>query len=73
MQVLGVDYTPTQANFLWIDTGKDCQMVFKELLKRGVIIRTGDIFGYPTHIRVTTGTDEQNERFIAAFREVLAL
>ncbi len=26
----------------------------------GVIVRTGDIFGCPTHIRVTTGTDEQN-------------
>ncbi len=48
-------------------------MVFNELLKRGVIVRTGDIFGCPTHIRVTTGTDEQNERFIATFKEVLGL
>lgn len=73
LTALGISYTPTQANFLWIDTGRDCKMVFTELLKRGVIVRTGDIFGCPTHIRVTTGTDEQNERFIAAFREVLAL
>lgn len=70
---MGIDYTPTQANFLWIDTGKDCKMVFSELLKRGVIVRTGDIFGCPTHIRVTTGTDKQNERFIATFKEVLGL
>lgn len=73
LDALGISYTPTQANFLWIDTGRDCRMVFTELLKRGVIVRTGDIFGCPAHIRLTTGTDEQNERFIAAFREVLAL
>ncbi len=68
---MGVTYTPTQANFLWIDTGTECRKVFTELLKRGVIVRTGDIFGCPTHIRVSTGTDEQNARFITAFREVL--
>lgn len=68
---LGIDYTPTQANFVWIDTGRDSQWVFGELLKRGVIVRTGDIFGCPTHIRVTTGTDAQNERFIATLSEVL--
>jgi histidinol-phosphate aminotransferase len=70
---MGIEYTPTQANFVWIDTGKDCKQVFGELLKRGVIVRTGDIFGCPTHIRVTTGTDEQNSRFIATFKEVLGL
>lgn len=69
---MGVTYTPTQANFLWIDVKRDCRKVFQELMKRGVIVRTGDIFGSPTHLRVTTGTDEQNERFISTLREVLA-
>jgi len=45
--------------------------VFTELLRRGVIVRTGDIFGAPAHIRVTTGTPEQNQRFIAALGQVL--
>ncbi len=68
---MGLPYAPTQANFLWVDVKADCQMVFRELMKRGVIVRTGDIFGCPTHIRVTTGTDEQNERFIRTLGEVL--
>jgi len=72
LDAMGVPYTPTQANFLWIDVQRDCKKVFQDLMKRGVIVRTGDIFGCPTHIRVTTGTDEQNERFIKALREVLA-
>lgn len=69
---MGIPYTPTQANFLWIDVQRDCREVFRELLKRGVIVRTGDIFGSPTHIRVTTGADEHNERFIRTLEEVLA-
>lgn len=68
---MGVAYTPTQANFVWIDVGRDCKEVFLALLKKGVIVRTGDIFGCPTHIRVTTGTDEQSERFIRTLGEIL--
>ena len=47
--------------------------MFTELLKRGVIVRAGDAFGAPTHIRVTTGTPQQNQRFVAALDEVLGL
>jgi histidinol-phosphate aminotransferase len=69
---LGLGYAPSQANFVWVDVGRDCREVFEGLLRRGVIVRTGDVFGAPTHFRVTTGTEEQNERFVAALAEVLA-
>jgi len=72
LERLGLAYTPSQANFVWVDMARDCRGVFTELLRRGVIVRTGDAFDAPTHIRVTTGTPEQNERFIAALEEVLA-
>jgi len=68
---MGIPYTPTEANFLWVDTQRDCKDVFNKLLRLGVIVRTGDIFGCPTHIRVTTGTDEQNARFIEALKEAI--
>jgi histidinol-phosphate aminotransferase len=68
---LGLSYTRSQANFVWVDVGRECREVFTELLRRGVIVRTGDVFGAPTHIRVTTGTEEQNERFVGALGEVL--
>lgn len=69
---MGIKYVPTQANFIFLDTGRDCQAVFKDLMKRGVIVRTGDIFGYPTFIRVTVGTEEENQRFIKELKSVLA-
>lgn len=69
---MGLPYSPTQANFVWVDVKKDSVKVFKDMLQKGVIIRTGDIFGASTHIRVTIGTEEQNVRFIKALGEVLA-
>jgi len=68
---LGLRYTRSFANFVWVDLGRDCREVFLELLRLGVIVRTGDIFGAPTHVRVTTGTPEENARFLAALGQVL--
>jgi histidinol-phosphate aminotransferase len=68
---MDLPYAPTQANFIWVDIKQDCRPVFTEMLKRGVIIRTGDIFGCPTFIRVTIGTMSENERFIKTLKEVL--
>jgi histidinol-phosphate aminotransferase len=68
---LELPYCITDGNFIWVDLQCDCRTVFDGLLQRGVIVRTGDIFGAPTHIRVTIGTDEQNARFIAALAEAL--
>jgi histidinol-phosphate aminotransferase len=71
-EALGLRYTRSQANFVWVDVARDCRQVFEELLRRGVIVRTGDIFGAPTHVRVSTGLAEENERFLQALGEVLA-
>ncbi len=68
---MGLIYTPTYGNFVWFDTGRDSKEVFTALLHRGVITRTGDIFGAPTHLRVTIGTDAENTKFLTALREIL--
>jgi histidinol-phosphate aminotransferase len=68
---LGLPYAPTHGNFVWVDVRKDCKAIYEALLHRGVIIRTGDIFGAPTHLRVTIGTAEENARFLNALQEVL--
>ena len=71
-EAMGLPYAPSEANFVFFDIQRDCRPVFEELLKRGVIVRTGDIFGFPTFFRVTIGTDAENRRFIRALREVLS-
>ena len=68
---MGLPYAPSEANFIFVDVKTDCRPVFTELLKRGVIVRTGDIFGFPTFFRITIGTESENRRLIQALSEVL--
>jgi histidinol-phosphate aminotransferase len=43
------------------------QEVYKRLLKRGVIVRpVGGGYELPEHLRVTVGTEAENERFLSA-------
>ena len=63
---------PSAANFVLIDVnpynGRD---IFKELLKKGVIVRSMDEYDLPNFIRVTIGLDEQNRFFFKALSEVM--
>jgi len=68
---LGLPYIPTQANFMMADCGIDSRELFQGLLRRGVIVRTGDIFGMDTWIRVTVGTEKQNQKFLSGLAGVL--
>jgi histidinol-phosphate aminotransferase len=65
-QKLGLDYIPSHGNFLTIRVGKAPE-VYRKLLRRGVIVRpVGGGYGLPEHLRVTVGTAQENERFLAA-------
>jgi histidinol-phosphate aminotransferase len=68
---MGLLYIPSHANFIFIDFERDSQEVFQALLKEGIIIRPGKIWGYPTFARVTIGRMEDNRRFIKALKKIL--
>ncbi|MFN2643410.1 MAG: histidinol-phosphate transaminase [Burkholderiales bacterium] len=63
---LGLDYIASFGNFLTIRVGKAAE-VYRRLLRRGVIVRpVAGAYQLPEHLRVTIGTPEENERFVAA-------
>ena len=68
---LGLTYAEPHANFVFVDTRMDSVELFGKLRAHGFAVRTGDIFGTPTHIRVSTGTMEQCRAFIARLEAVL--
>jgi histidinol-phosphate aminotransferase len=70
LEARGLAVAPSQANFSWV-TVDDEPAVLEGLESRGVIVRGGDALGDPGHIRVTYGTREENERFLAALDDVL--
>lgn len=64
---LGLSYLPTQTNFIYVDVGRDGREIYQALLSHGVIVR--HIEG--THLRVTVGLEEENEKFIQALKRVV--
>jgi histidinol-phosphate aminotransferase len=64
-----VMYVPSFANFVLVDLGRPAREITGALLKEGVIVRPA--WGCPTCMRVSVGTHEQNEAFLAALGKVL--
>ncbi|RFU65536.1 histidinol-phosphate transaminase [Peribacillus glennii] len=67
-----LSYYPSQGNFILIDFGTDGDEVFQFLLERGFIVRSGNALGFPSSVRVTVGSPEQNDGIIAIMKEYLA-
>lgn len=63
---LGFDYVPTQANFIIFDARVHCGELYEKLLRRGVIVRPMAMYNLPTHLRVSIGRPQENEKFIDA-------
>ncbi len=68
---LGLDYIPSFGNFLSFKAG-DAAKVFQQLLRRGVIVRPVAGYGMPGYLRVSTGLESENQRFLDALKASLA-
>jgi len=71
LQKLDISYVPSVANFILIDTERNGVEVFKQLLKKGVIVRDMQQYGLTNFIRVTIGTPAENKKFIEALKKIL--
>ena len=67
----GIAYIPPYGNFVTFKAGP-ANAVFQAMLKDGVIVRDIAGYGMPEHLRVTVGTEAQNERFLSALERALA-
>ena len=69
----GLATSDSQANFSWVHLSDyDEGAVMRGLGSRGVIVRSGTDLGGPGHLRVTYGTRQENDRFLAALDDALA-
>lgn len=71
---LGFSVWPSHANFLLCrpdDDGPDAKACFEALLKRGFIIRPLGSYQLPDHLRISIGTKEENDAFLATLEDVL--
>ncbi len=69
---LGLATAETQTNFSWIDLGAaDERAIVAGLGEQSIAVRPGTPLGDPGHIRVSYGTPQENDRFLAALGGLL--
>jgi histidinol-phosphate aminotransferase len=66
-----LEFYPSQTNFILIDINADANEGFQFLLEKGFIVRSGKALGFPTSLRITVGSREQNEGVLRALGEFL--
>jgi histidinol-phosphate aminotransferase len=71
LEGLGLSVAESHANFVWFDVGENEPEIVKELSQRGVLVRAGGALGRPGALRVTVGTQAENERFVEALGALL--
>jgi histidinol-phosphate aminotransferase len=72
LEQLGLTWIPSVANFICVHLGRPGAEVYEQLLHHGVIVRPVAGYNLPDHLRVTVGTEQENQRVIDALGQVLA-
>jgi len=73
LERLGMMFVPSFGNFLYFEVAKRASEVANALEKLGVIVRPLDWMGMPDGLRVTVGNANENERFLAALAQAMAV
>ncbi len=69
---LGLEYLPSQANFILINMKMDGHEVYEYLLKQGMIVRPMTSYQLPDWIRVTIGRRSQNAQLVKLLKTYLS-
>lgn len=73
LRKLGCRVADSQANFLFVDCGRDGKYMAEQLLRRGYWVRFDPAWGYANSLRFSFANQQDNEGFIKAVTEILAL
>ena len=68
---LGIQYWPSQTNFLMFRPPIDAELAYQKLLEAGIMVRPTAKNGLPGHLRISVGLPEANEAFVAALEKLM--
>jgi histidinol-phosphate aminotransferase len=75
VESLGLWVAESDANFIWVRLPESAEPVEPDVVEglrtRGVLVRAGASLGMQGALRVTVGSEAENDRFLAALGEVL--
>jgi len=67
---LGLRVTPTSANFIHCDVGREATALAQSLHREGVSVRPLGTWGLPNSLRISIGSADQNRALVDALRRV---
>jgi histidinol-phosphate aminotransferase len=68
---VGLTPVPSQANFVFVDAGRDAMTIRRAMAEEGVLINAG-YEGYPHYLRISMGKLEDLKTFDRVFKRVIA-
>lgn len=70
LKAYGYEVIPSDANYFMVDVGEDVEAISFDFEKHGILV--GRKFPpYDTLLRISMGTEEEMNRFVAAFKAIL--
>ncbi|HEU5280949.1 MAG TPA: histidinol-phosphate transaminase [Gammaproteobacteria bacterium] len=71
LRELKLNFIPSVGNFITVDVG-DAKKVYETMLGLGVIVRPLAVYGLDAHLRISIGTEAQNQRCLQALQAALS-
>jgi len=68
---MGLEYIPSESNFMMVDLGKPSMNIMREMFQKGVMVTNRRRQQMPTWIRVSSGDERETEVFLNVLKEVL--
>ena len=72
LEKLGLHPVPSETNFLFLDLGSEADSLCGVLLQAGIMVRPLGWMGFPHAVRISVGTPEENDAFLAAMQRAWA-
>ena len=69
--VMGLSWIPSAGYFVSVVLKRTAMPIYDALLKRGVIVRPVENYEMPEYLRISIGTEQENQIFIDALTEIL--
>lgn len=67
----GFQVCPSQANFIMVKPPMAAFELFERLLSLGIIVRPLSSYGLTDHLRISIGSEAENEKLVTSIRQVL--
>lgn len=71
LEAMGLRVLPTQGNFVTVDFARPSAPIHQALLEQGVIVRPMGSYLLPNFLRVSIGTEAENDRFLASLKKAV--